>query len=152
MCRDFFVRQGKPTLHLLDLIYGAHPQTQAQKPAPGYSQRHENRARLKRKLLKEIWGEDMDGSKSYENVRLIITPQVQKLLDDRLILIEDIQQVIEYAERSGKKLRNKPSGHFLAHYKPTAVTYWVEYLPQGDAYQVYNAYSHRMELGEETAG
>ena len=46
---------------------------------PGYSQRHENRARLKRKLLKEIWGEDMDGSKSYENIRLIITPQVQKL-------------------------------------------------------------------------
>ena len=74
---------------------------------PGYSQRHENRARLKRKLLKEIWGEDMDGEKPYENIRLIITPEVQKLLEERLILVEDIQQVIEYAERSGKKLLNK---------------------------------------------
>ena len=152
MCRDFFARQGKPTLHLLDLMFGVHPEILAQKAAPGYSQRHENRARLKRLLLKDIWGEDMDGSKSYENIRLIITPQVQKLLDDRLILIEDIQQVIEYAERSGKKLLNKPSGHFLAHYKPTAVTYWVEYFPQGEAYEVYNAYSHRMEIGEGTAG
>lgn len=88
----------------------------------------------------------MDGSKSYESIRLVIAPQVQKLLDARLILIEDIQQVIEYAERTGKKLRNKPSGHFLAHYKPTAVTYWVEYLPHGDAFEVYNAYSHRMEI------
>jgi len=94
----------------------------------------------------------MDGSKSYENIRLIITPQVQKLLDDRLILVEDIQQVIEYAERSGKKLRNKPSGHYLAYNKPTAVTYWVEYLPQGEAYEVYKAYSHRMEIGEEKSG
>ena len=114
MCRDFFARQGKPTLHLLDLIYGVDLESQARKTGPGYSQRHENRAHLKRKLLKEVWGEDMDGSKSYESIRLIITPEVQKLLDERLILIEDIQQVIEYAERTGKKLRNKPSGHFLA--------------------------------------
>jgi glutamate synthase (NADPH) small chain len=148
MCRDFFARQGKPTLHLLDLIYGADLPTLARQVGPGYSQRHENRARLKRKLLKDIWGEDMDGNKTYENIRLIIAPQVQKLLDERLILIEDIQQVIEYAERSGKKLHNKPNGHFLAYYKPAAVTYWVEYTPQGEAYQIYNAYSHRMEIGE----
>lgn len=146
MCRDFFARQGKPTLHLMDLIYGEDLESASRKTGPGYSQRHENRAHLKRKLLKEVWGEDMDGSKSYESIRLVIAPQVQKLLDARLILIEDIQQVIEYAERTGKKLRNKPSGHFLAHYKPTAVTYWVEYLPHGDAFEVYNAYSHRMEI------
>ena len=91
----------------------------------------------------------MDGGKSYENIRLIIAPEVQKLLDDRLILVEDIQQVIEYAERSGKKLLNKKTGRFLAYYKPAAVTYWVEYLPQGEAFVVYNAYSHRMEIGEE---
>jgi glutamate synthase (NADPH) small chain len=149
MCRDFFARQGKPTLHLLDLIYGTDPESQARKMGPGYSQRHENRAHLKRKMLKEIWGEDMDGSKSYENIRLIIAPEVQNLLDERLILIEDIQQVIEYAERSGKKLLNKNTGRFLAYYKPAAVTYWVEYSPKGEAFAVYKAYSHRMEIGEE---
>jgi NADPH-dependent glutamate synthase beta subunit-like oxidoreductase len=152
MCRDFFAQQGKPTLHLLDLVYGTDLESLARKIGPGYSQRHENRAHLKQKLLKEVWGEDMNGSKSYEKIRLTITPQVQKMLDERLILIEDLQQVIEYAERSGKKLRNKSSGHFLAYHKPTAVTYWVEYSPQGDSYEVYNAYSHRMEIGEGATG
>lgn len=148
MCRDFFARQGKPTLHLLDLIYGVDLESLAHRSGPGYSQRHENRARLKRKLLKQIWGEDMDGGKTFENLRIIMTRQVQSLLEDRLILVEDIQQVIEYAEHSGKKLLNKKTGHFLAYYKPAAVTYWVEYLPKGEAFEVYTAYSHRMEISE----
>ena len=149
MCRDFFARQGKPTLHLLDLIYGIDLASQARQTGPGYSQRHENRAHLKRAMLKTIWGEDMDGDQPFEKIHLLITPEVQKLLDERLILIEDIQQVIDYAERSGKKLLNKKTGRFLAYYKPAAVTYWVEYTPQGDAFEVYRAYSHRMEIGEE---
>jgi len=149
MCRDFFVRQGKPTLHLLDLIYAENLEIQSRQPAPGYSQRHENRARLKRNLLKQIWGEDMDSDKSYENIRLIITPEIQALLDERLILIEDIQQVIEYAERTGKKLLNKKTNGFLAYYKPAAVTYWVEYSTHGEAFMVHRAYSHRMQIGEE---
>ncbi|MBN1537929.1 MAG: FAD-dependent oxidoreductase [Anaerolineales bacterium] len=148
MCRDFFVRQGKPTLHLLDLIYGANPQSLAHKPGPGYSQRHENRIHLKRKILKQIWEEDMENGITYENIRLIITPEVQNQLENRLILIEDIQQVIDYAERSGKKLLNKKTNRFLAYHKPGAVTYWVEYTPEGNSYVVYKAYSHRMEIRE----
>lgn len=91
----------------------------------------------------------MDGKEPYESIRLIITPDVQKLLDERLILVEDIQQVIEYAERTKKRLLNKKTGRFLAYFKPAAVTYWVEYTPQGDEFVVYKAYSHRMEIGEE---
>lgn len=149
MCRDFYARQGKPTLHLLDLIYGADPDMQMHKRGPGYSQRHENRYHLKRKMLKEIWGEDMEEGKPYENIQLFVTAEAQTLLDDRLILVEDIQQVIDYAERSGKKLLNKKSGRFLASFKPAAVTYWVEYTPQEEGYTVYKAYSHRMEVSGE---
>jgi NADPH-dependent glutamate synthase beta subunit-like oxidoreductase len=151
MCRDFFARQGKPTLHLLDLIYGRDIHAQANRASPGYSQRHENRARLKLTMLKKIWREDMEAGEAYENIQLMITPEVQKVLDERLILVEDIQQVIEYAEKSGKKLLSKKTGHFLAYYKPATVTYWIEYLPQGDVYIIYKAYSHRMEIGEETS-
>lgn len=150
MCRDFFVRQGKPTLHLLDLIFGANPEALARKLGPGYSQRHENRAHLKLNFLKHTWGEEMESAKSYEKINLIITPEVQNLLEERLILIEDIQQVIEYAEHSGKKLLNKKNGRFLAYFKPAAVTYWVEYYPKGEAFEVHMAYSHRMEIQEET--
>jgi hypothetical protein len=150
MCRDFFSHQGKPTLHLLDLIYGADPQTLARRVGPGYSQRHENRAHLKRSMLKRIWREDMESSRPYEQIRLIITPKVQQQIEERLILVEDIQQVIEYAERTGKKLRNKRTNNYLTHYKPTSVTYWVEYVPEGDSFVVIKAYSHRMEMEEVT--
>jgi glutamate synthase (NADPH/NADH) small chain len=73
---------------------------------------------------------------------------VRERLESRLILVEDIQQVIEYAERTGRRLLNPVSGHLLAHFKPTAVTYWVEYTPEGEAFVVHNAYSHRMEITE----
>jgi len=150
MCRDFFARHGKPSLHLLDLIFGKDLHSLARRIGPGYSQRHENRAHLKRSMLKGIWGEDMADGEKYENLLLSITPEVQEMLDQRLILIEDIQQVVDYAETKNKKLLNKKTGHFLAYFKPAAVTYWVEYAPQGEAFVIYKAYSHRMEIGEET--
>jgi glutamate synthase (NADPH/NADH) small chain len=145
MCRDSFAAQGKRTLHLLDLIFGGD----AGRKGPGYSQRHENRARLKNKLLKEVWGEEVDGQEEYEAIKLRIPENVRELLEERLILVEDIQRVIDYAERSGNKLLKRDSGHFLAYYKPASVTYWVEYSPQGDEFAIHTAYSHRMEIVEE---
>jgi len=150
-CRDFFAGQGKRALHILDLIYNQTDDERATRRSPDYSARHENRARLKRKLLKTIWGEDMDGSQAYESIRLIIADEVQARLEQRLILTEDIQRVIEYAERTGRRLFNQDTGHYLAYYKPTSVTYWVEYLPQADGFAIFNAYSHRMEVPGSTA-
>jgi len=73
-------------------------------------------------------------------------------MEERLILMEDIQKVIEYAERSGKRMYNAASGHYLAYYKPASVTYWVEYTPQDDgAFLVHKAYSHRMEIEKGSA-
>lgn len=91
----------------------------------------------------------MDAPPSHAALRLIITDDVRARLEERLILLEDVQRVIEAAERSGRKLRHRETGHWLAHAKPHVVTYWVEYSAQGDAFVVYNAYSHRMDLAEE---
>jgi glutamate synthase (NADPH/NADH) small chain len=149
VCRDFFAGRGKRTLHLLDLIYGSDLSVRAERPNPGYSQRHENRARLKRALLREIWGEEMPGEQAtHEMIRLLIAADVRERLESRLILVEDIQRVIEHAERTGRKLLNPANGHLLAHLNPTAVTYWVEYTQAGEAFVVHNAYSHRMEITE----
>jgi NADPH-dependent glutamate synthase beta subunit-like oxidoreductase len=148
VCRDFFAAHGKRALHLLDLIYGRDLNELAERRNPGYSQRRENRARLKRKLLKDVWGEDMDGQSSYEDIRLIIAADVQERLEQRLILVEDIQKVIEFAERTDSKLLNRTTNRWLTHHKPDNVTYWVEYTQQGDAFIVHNAYSHRMEIVE----
>jgi len=153
MCRDFLAGHGKPTWHLLDLIFTPGNASQPNRPGPYYSQRHENRARLKRKLLKEIWGEEMDQQQSaYEAIQLVITTPVAARLEQRLILAEDIQQVIEAAERTGRKLLHPETGHFLAHFRPTSVTYWVEYAPAGseNTFIIHNAYSHRMAVAEET--
>ncbi len=53
MCRDHFRSKGKPTWHLLDLIFGPTDRDNASQRGPDYSRRRENRARLKNSLLKE---------------------------------------------------------------------------------------------------
>ena len=145
VCRDFFAAQGKPTHHLLDLIFGAaHDGGRG----PGFSQKHENRARLKRQLLQERWGETVTGQEDYAGIQLNLSDDVLALLEERLILVADVQQVIAHAERTGQKLLSPKVGHFLAQFRPNTVTYWVEYAPAGDGYTVFNAYSHRMDVGE----
>lgn len=160
MCRDFFARQGKPSLHLLDLIFqnsgvASQPPDRleeiARRRGPDFSERHANRAGLKRRLLKELWSEEMDDSAPASGVRLIISEEMRLALEKRLILVEELQQVIEPAERTGARLVNKVTGRSLASQKLGSVTYWVEYSAQGDGYVIHNAYSHRMELGGEAS-
>ena len=83
----------------------------------------------------------------FEAIRLILPDTVQQMVEDRLILVEDMQKVIEYAERTGKRMFNAATGHYLAYFKPTSVTYWVEYTPQEGAFLIHKAYSHRMHIG-----
>jgi glutamate synthase (NADPH/NADH) small chain len=150
MCRDYLAYRGKPTLHLLDLVLGSPRDEAAVRRPPSYSQRHENRVHLRRRLLTELWGENVAAEEGYALIKLNISADLQKILDDRQILAEDIQQVIDYAEKNGRKLLNKETGHFLAHHKPAAVTYWVEYTPEADAFVIHNAYCHRMEIVEDS--
>jgi hypothetical protein len=151
MCRDFFAGQGKPTLHLLELIFADDPVSQAARKGPGYSQRHENRSRMKQKMLKEIWMEQIEDLSGGETIQLVISPEVQEVIDERLLLVEDLKKVIAHAERTGRRLMNAKTNHYVTYYRPGNITYWVEYLPQPDGYRVYNAYSHRMEIQAEGA-
>ena len=83
---------------------------------------------------------------TYEQILLHIPGEVERLMEDRLILREDVQKVIHYAETSGKKLINPATGRSLAYYRPKAVTYWTEYSRDGEGYHVVTAYSHRMVM------
>jgi hypothetical protein len=90
----------------------------------------------------------MPEQSAFESIRLVLPEAVQKMVEERLILVEDMQKVLEYAERTGKRMFNPTTGHYLAYFKPTSVTYWVEYTPWEDgAFLVHKAYSHRMEIG-----
>ncbi|MEJ2578976.1 MAG: (Fe-S)-binding protein, partial [Kineosporiaceae bacterium] len=152
MCRDLFADRGKPSLHLLDLLGGDDLAARAARPGPGYTQRHENRARLKRDLLRDLWGEQMDDPGDGPAIRLRVDAQVRERLEDRLILDADLAQVIAQAESTGAVLRDPRTGHLLAHHRPHAVTYWVEYTRDGDVYAVHRAYSHRMQVIEGDPG
>ena len=83
---------------------------------------------------------------AYEQIRLHIPDEIERLMDNRGILREDVQKTIHHAETTGEKFINPSTGRSLASLRPDRVTYWVEYSRVGDAYQVHSAYSHRMEM------
>jgi hypothetical protein len=160
MCRDNFSYRGKRSLHVLDLVFGAGdsgPGTgtgtgaeadPAARRGPTFSQRHENRARLKKRLLRELWGEPMsdEGDRAGDPMTLIVSPEVQASMEKRMILMEDVEKVVAYAEASGDKIVDRATGHVVASHRPVSVTYWVEYSADASGFVVHNAYSHRMEV------
>ncbi|MDT8900690.1 pyridine nucleotide-disulfide oxidoreductase/dicluster-binding protein [Anaeroselena agilis] len=144
MCRDNFAGQGKRAIYLLDLLFATGGDEPAERPAPGYSERRDNRARLKRELLRELWGETV--TEPPAQIKLIVPADVRRILEDRMILDSDVAQVIAHAEETGDKFADTASGRFLACHRPSAVTYWVEYSPADGGFLVHNAYSHRIEI------
>ncbi|HVO20685.1 MAG TPA: heterodisulfide reductase-related iron-sulfur binding cluster [Anaeromyxobacter sp.] len=146
-CRDSFAREGKRALHLLDLLVGTDQADPAARPDPGLSRRRENRARLKRRLLREVWGEP--AGEEGASVELEVSPEVLAVLERRMILVEDVRKVVEHAERTGQKLEDPATGHFLAAHRPVEVTYWVEYSRTDRGVVVHNAYSHRMQVAAQ---
>ncbi|MEN6567313.1 MAG: pyridine nucleotide-disulfide oxidoreductase/dicluster-binding protein [Veillonellales bacterium] len=144
MCRDNFASRGKHVYHLLDLIFGSGRDDPAGGECPGYSQRQENRAKLKALLLREVWGESVEEPQA--DVKVIIPENVRCSMEERMILVDDVAKVIAYAESTGNKLKDSESGYYIAYFQPAGVTYWVEYLPKDDGYIVRNAYCHRINI------
>ena len=147
MCRDSLAAVGKRALHLLDVVFpdAAGPDPAARQ-RPGWSERQENRARLRASLVKEFWGERADAMQEYERITLIIAPEVAELLEKRRILVEDVQRVIHEAEKSGSVVVHPQTGRLKASHRPFRATIWVEYSPAPEGYVVHTAYSHRIEV------
>ncbi|MBU2699668.1 NADPH-dependent glutamate synthase beta subunit-like oxidoreductase [Sporomusaceae bacterium BoRhaA] len=144
MCQENFISQGKAAYHLLDLIFGTEPHHVVKQQVTNYSERQYNRARLKRNVLREIWNEIIEEPQS--EVKVIMDDTVKQMMQDRMILVEDVIKVISQAENTGRKLKNTENGHYIAYLQLENVTYWVEYFPQDDAFVVYHAYCHRLEI------
>jgi len=81
-----------------------------------------------------------------DSVSLQISSEVRKLLEERGIREEDLPPVISFAESGRQFHTHGATGHRLAYFTPSKVTYWVEYGPEGDDYRIYGAYSHRMKI------
>jgi len=146
MCRDSLASADKRALHLLDLLF---PDPGVSDPAarerPGWSQRQERRGLLKDRLLKELWSEEPMKKEEHQKITLQIAPEVRTILEERHILEEDLQKVIYHAEMNDEKFYHQETGRFKAAFKPSNVTFWVEYGQATEGFVIYNAYSHRME-------
>lgn len=143
-CRDIFAAAGKPCYHILDIIFGLNA---AERVPPTITERRENRARLKKQVLSEFWQSEVEMKQS--KIKLHISPQLRKMLDSDMILEADIEAVIEQCESSGKKILDPSSGHLIGHLQIGKVTYWAEYLPVDEGFELVKAYSHRMGIEED---
>ena len=146
VCRDFLVKAGKPTWHILDIIFGNDSDDKSTEIGANLSQKEVNRSRLKQDLLKNIWQEDFAPR---VDLNLKFSEGVLERMEDRLITANNVSETIKNAEASGKKLIRPADKHFIAHYRKTLVTYWVEYTVEDGYYQVYNAYCHRLQINED---
>ncbi|MDR3493249.1 MAG: heterodisulfide reductase-related iron-sulfur binding cluster [Ancalomicrobiaceae bacterium] len=144
MCRDSFARRGKRAVHLLDLAFGQSGLDAAGRPDPGFSLRRDNRARLKTRLVRELWGEAMDDPTVRGN--LVIADDVLADMERKLILVEDVARVVAAAEAGGPKLVDRRTGHILASAQFGSFTCWVEYQHEAGGYRIHRAYSHRMSV------
>jgi hypothetical protein len=143
MCKDLFIDQGKRTFHILDLLFADDPENYAEKPMPSLSKRRENRANLKRNLLRDIWQEDAEAPP--ESLNLIIPPDIRALMEERYILLEDITDVLEHSRHTGDYFLNPADGSSLASLRKKNVTYWVQWR-EDENINILKVYSHRMDV------
>jgi len=154
VCREAFSGKGRAVWHILDFLFPpakelGYPEYSPLGKGPGFSERQDNRIRLKRDLLYHFWGESMEEQEEEKTeFKLFIDKEVGSLLEERLILKADIRAVIEQAEKTGKKILLSDKKRYAAHLKPGIITYWVEYSPEGKGYRIHNAYSHRLSIEE----
>ena len=145
MCRDRLAGTGKRAYHLLDLLFPGGSGDPAARPDPGFSYRHEARARLKRTLLETVWHEPQ-APETPPAVRLVIPDAVRRVMETRHVLDTDVARTIAHAEATGRKFTDKATGRHLAGFATARVTYWALYALIDGVAHVHAAYSHRMNV------
>lgn len=157
VCRDVFAAGQKPAAHLLDLLYGEKNGNDCfSVRGAGISQMRKNRTGLKARLLSRLWGEEwQEEEKDWDKMKIQWEPEALELMEKRLILEEEVRQVLQKARETGGRFFNPQTGRYSASAKLGLCTYWVEYREEetegagGEPEllcRVYRAYSHRLEI------
>jgi hypothetical protein len=71
------------------------------------------------------------------------TDEIQRLMEARHILDDDLKRVIEHAEKTGEKLYRPGSDFLLAKLRVQAAYFYAEYSPIPGGYRIHAAYTHR---------
>jgi Fe-S oxidoreductase len=148
MCKDLFAAQGKRCLHILDVLFAPDLERAASRRMPSLSERQDNRAALKRRLLEQVWGERQSPvPPRLPGYTLEIPPELSQLMEQRLILMADVTDALDRALQDPDECFFNPvKDSFLINIRKQFVTYWVEYRIAGTDIEVLSIYSHRMEV------
>lgn len=135
-CRDTFASRGKPAWHIFDFLFDINA---GERNSPGATGRRKG----KRTVYAAYTGRTMESK-----TRLIIGEEVQKKLDGDYLLAEDVEKVIEEAERTGKKIRDEERNLYICYGKMGHMTCWAEYRTEGQKIILCSVYAHRMSIAE----
>ncbi len=83
---------------------------------------------------------------AWEEVKLQISDDVKKRLEERHILEDEVKQVIFHAETEGDKLYLTQSNRLLSRLRIGSATFYVEYITGQGQYIVQSAYAHKSEI------
>lgn len=144
MCREQLARTGKPVRHILDLLF---PETArpADDPPVGISARRVNRRALQKTLCVRM-GRAESEKEPWEDMPLVISPEVRVLLEERRILEDDVRQVLWKSRSGGRCLRHGKDGRRIVAAELGEVTFWVEYRESAQGVELVKAWSHRMRI------
>ena len=104
MCRDSLAAVGKRALHMLDLFFPQGEIDPAKSPRVRWSERQENRIRLKEWLQRDIWKEEYLQMEPHEKIVLKMDVEIKDRLDRRRIQDDDIKRVLHRAQTTGQRL------------------------------------------------
>ncbi len=138
-CRDRFAREGRESMHLLELVYGTSAQA-----CPDISEKRYNRLSLKNELLKDYWNEDVEEVDLGFTIEY--TPEAIEMMDDRMILKTDVIRVLQSLRETGEAILEVDTGLCITRTRLGNVTFWVKYTETDTGYLVHRAYSHRMNV------
>jgi hypothetical protein len=144
-CRDTFASSGKESDHLLNLIFDLKIDSSS---VTNLSQRWKNRVALKNALTGKTDDETKDGD-STADLKLEISSELRKTMNEQLIMDEDIMAVIKNAEETGNFVVNNHTTEVTAHLTIGLFTYWVTYEKKESGYQLKKVYVHRMTIDGE---
>ena len=89
-------------------------------------------------------------SEGYEEITLVLDPDVIEVMESRGILENEVKMVIFEAETTGVKLVEPDSSRFLAKKRIADITYFVVYKAGADsAFEVETAYCCKTDISEE---
>jgi Fe-S oxidoreductase len=145
-CKEVFASRDTECAHILDLVFGLTSDGRV----PGLQEKRENSLRVKRELMKQTRNVDFEPEPApWDQLTLMISDELRKELDEKLISSADLKEAIWLAESSADKFVDERDGMSIASMIKPVITYWVQYRETAPkTYQIFSAYYHRMRFEE----